>query len=229
MPFNANNVFYQDPINLAGANITPLIVSADISLPTTPFNMEAAETLLAVLNTHEFLVTAFAGAQNDLAFIARTAGATPTIRVTLTDPAGNNVALSVVVATEDVNVTLATDGTSTITTTAAQLMALLNADAAVNAIMITALAPANDGTGIVTALVQTALGGPTGTTPTLDVTLKHGLDATNLITNAAFAQKTTATSEFKPFTGLGSKGQWLLDVGGTTPVFAVSIVAQYRP
>lgn len=129
-------------------------------------------------------------------------------------------------------VKLATGSGGAITSTAAQLVAAILADVDATALVFAQFAPSNDGTGIVTALGTTPLAGPTGTSPTLDVTLKHDIDTTTLplaTTHSAFAQKTTATSEFKTFATVAPVGQWLFDVGGTTPVFAASINVVYRP
>lgn len=230
MALNANNCFYQDPILLPGAQITPRIVSADVSLPSTPFDFADARDIFAQLNIHEMLITAMTGTNNDLAFIARATGTAPTVRITLIDPPGNNVALSIAVTGEDVDVTLATDGSSAITTTASQLKAAIEAHAVASALIAVALAPGNDGTGVVTALAQTALGAVVGTTPTLDVSLKHGLDANTLAAHSAFAQKTAVGSEFKAFTSVAAKGQWLFDIGADADErFAVSLIVQYKP
>jgi hypothetical protein len=230
MPFNDNGVYYQSPVLLSGAQITPRIISADVSLPTTPFSFEDCTNLFAQLNIHEMLITALTGANNDLAFIARATGTTPTVRVALVDPSANNAALSVSVTGEDITVNLATGAGGAITTTAAQIKTAIEAHAAANALVVVALAPSNDGTGVVTALAQTALGAVVGTTPTLDVTLKHGIDANTLATHSAFAQKTAVGSEFKSFSAVGAVGQWVFDIGADADErFAVSIVAQYRP
>lgn len=230
MPVNGNHCFYQDPILLADAQVTPRIVNADVSLPTTPFDFADCSTLYAQLNIHEFYITALTGSNNDLAFIARATGTTPTVRVTFVDPAGNDAALGVGVASQDITVNLATNGSGTITSTAAQVKAAIEASVAANALAVVALAPSNDGTGVVTAMSQQTLAGPTGTTPTLDVSLSHGITAATLATHSAFAQKTTAASEFKSFANVGSKGQWVLDRGADSDeLFAVSVVAQYRP
>lgn len=335
MPHNSNGVFYQDPVAISAGSLTPQIINADVSLPATPFSFESARDAFAQLDTHEFLVTALTGANNDLAFIARLPGdqnlavrfvdpgannATlsvvnhaflttaltganndltfsavgtgdtgDVVSVTYVDPAGNNAVEGVVVVGNDITVNLATGSggaiTSTgstilasiqasapasalvtvalavgnsgagavtamtktnlaggdivvnlatgsggaITSTASQVKAGVEANAAAAALVVVALAPSNTGAGVVTALGTTALLGPTGTSPTLDVTLKHGISSASLVTHSAFAQKTTATSEFKSFATVAPLGQWLFDVGGTSPVFAVSLDVVYRP
>src|SRR5690349_15443730 len=106
MPLNGNSCFYQDPILLSNAQVTPRIVNADVSLPSSPFDFADCGTLFAQLNSHEFYITALTGSNNDLAFIARATGTTPTVRITFTDPAANSQALSVVVSSQDINVLL---------------------------------------------------------------------------------------------------------------------------
>ena len=335
MPANTNGVYYQDPVELAAAEFTPFLVSADTSLPATPFDFAGARDLFAQLNSHEFLTTSLTGSNNDLNFFARLPGSTD-YTVEYRDPSANNAALSVTVhaylktlltgsnndlvftavqegasgeaitvryldpaandAVESVSVSgnaitvnlatgvagaitstgdsikasllasaaasalvtavdaasndgsgavtalsatalggravivhLATGVAGAITSTAAQVAAAITADTLASAVVIAENAASNTGAGVVIAMAQTALAGPTGTNPTLDVTLKHGITPTALATHSAFAQKTTATTEFKVFPVVASKGQWLFDVGGTNPVFAVSIAAQYKP
>lgn len=333
MPTNTNNVYYQDPVALSGGSLTPQVVSADVSLPATPFPTQGAMNLFAQLNTHEFYRSSMTGAQNDLDFIARLPG-DQNLAIRFVDPAANNAtlsiattepflttvqgsnkdltfvskdsskaitieykvgaagaplsvavtgnAISITALTTDpgvaadstaseilaavlasapaaalvtaslatgssgagkpsvfaptalaggaVAVNLATGVAGAITSTAAQVKAAIEANTAATALMIVNLAASNDGTGIVIALAQTQLGGPFGTNPTLDVTLKEGVTVTGtLATNAAFAQKTTATTESKKFLNVMPYGQWLLDVGGTNPVFAVSIDVVYNP
>jgi hypothetical protein len=127
---------------------------------------------------------------------------------------------------------LATGSAGAISSTSADVSAAIQAKASTAALIYTENATSNTGAGVVIALAQTALGGPTGTSPTLDVTLKHDIDDATLplvTSHSAFAQKTTATSEFKTFATVAPVGQWLLDLGGTSPVFAVSISVVFRP
>jgi hypothetical protein len=96
MPQNQNNAFYQDPITLDAAGIRPILITADVPLPTTPFNFEGARDIFAQLNIHEYLTTALTGSNNDLDFIARTPGAVD-ITVQYKDPGANNAILGVTV------------------------------------------------------------------------------------------------------------------------------------
>lgn len=231
MPVNKNNAFYPKPISLLTGSVTPRLVSADVTLPSTPFDFEGAVSLVAALNIHEFLTTALVGANNDLTFIARKPG-NQSVRIAYVDPSANNAVLSVAVSTEDITVSLATGAAGAITSTSAQVKAAIEAHAAANALVVVSHAGSDTGAGVVTALAQTALGGVGGTTPTLDVTLRHGIAGASgniLGVNAAFAQQNAIGSVVKVFTGLANFGEWLFDVGGTSPIFAVSLDLSYRP
>lgn len=100
------------------------------------------------------LATAASLTNQTLVYTANIAGvAGNSISVTLVDPPGNNVPLSIAVVGTAITVTLATDGSSAITTTRAQLVAALNADTAVTAL----LTVAGSGATVITALTQTSL------------------------------------------------------------------------
>lgn len=106
------------------------------------------------------LTTALAGTNNDLTFTAKRKGvAGDSIRVRYVDPGAPDAALSVVVAGTDITVNLATDGTSVITTTAADIAAAIAASLDANALVGVANAGGNDGTGLVIALAYTPLSG----------------------------------------------------------------------
>lgn len=103
------------------------------------------------------------GNNNALTFAARLPGVGGNnIRLTLTDPPGNNAALAVDVVGNDINVTLATDGASAITTTAEQLADAIRANGAADELITVANQGASTGAGVVTALAQTALAGGAG-------------------------------------------------------------------
>lgn len=225
MPVNGNNEYYSQALSLPAAVVAPQLFSANASLPASPFDFEAAQSIFAQLNIHQFLTTAIAGANNDLTYIAVVPGAS-TVTITYA-VAGTNTPLTVGVVGQAITVNVATNGGGAATSTAAQVLAAIQASAAASALVYVSLATGNDGSGVVAALGSTALGGPTGTAPTLDVSLKHGIN-TFMATHSAFAQKTSATQEMKSFASVASKGQWVFTVGGTTPVFAASIDVIYR-
>ncbi|MCU0843253.1 MAG: hypothetical protein MUC79_16280 [Thiobacillaceae bacterium] len=92
-----------------------------------------------------------------------------TVTVTIVDPAGNNAALAVSVAGSDITVSCATDGSSAISSTAAQVMAAIEASAAASALVTVADTGTSDGSGLVVAVTETALSGGTDTTHVVDV------------------------------------------------------------
>lgn len=156
------------------------------TLDTAPIDCSDAETLDATLGVHAALRTAFAGANNDLDLIAKTAGATTSATATTTMSGANNditftavdqgesyngwriklvntgpsqaLAVSVNNANREITVTLATNAAGAITSTAAQVIAAWSASAA-NAVATAANAAANDGTGVVTEYDAAMLGG----------------------------------------------------------------------
>jgi len=110
------------------------------------------------------LTTALTGNNNDLTIRAKRGGvAGNSITVEYVDPPGNNVALSVAVVGTVITVTLATDGTSTITSTAADVRDAINASAQARSLVSAVLVTGNDGTGLVTALAATPLTGGSDT------------------------------------------------------------------
>lgn len=239
MSTNSKGMFYPAPYALPGSTYGPHLVTADATVG--PFDTEGASQLLATLALHEFKTIDPTGANNAIVFIDRTPGVQTTHVAIVYAVAGNNTALSVAVSTRTITVNSATDGSGNPTSTANQVMAAILASAAANALVVMHLAAGNDGTGVIAAVSSTALGGVTGTTPTLDVSLKSAIDETSLATPTgqyldfsggtnAFTQKTAVgASEGRVFDSLGLTAEWLIDVGGTTPVFAISINTLVRP
>src|SRR4030095_340245 len=108
--------------------------------------------------------TVLTGLNNDLTFRAQKGGvAGNSITITLVDPPGNNVPLSIAVVGTAITVTLATDGTSTISSTAAQVRDAINQSFASYSLVYAVLASGNDGTGLVTALTSSPLVGGSDT------------------------------------------------------------------
>lgn len=106
------------------------------------------------------LTTALAGSNNDLTFLAVTAGVDGnSITVALVDPSANNAALSVDVLASAISVNLATGPAGEIVSTAAQVKAAINADAEAAALVTAAIAPGNTGWGVVTAMAAANLAG----------------------------------------------------------------------
>lgn len=105
------------------------------------------------------LVTGVEANNNALKWTSKYAGeAFNDISITLIDPPGNNVALSVDVVGRDILVTLATDGASAIVTTAAELKAAIEASAAADLVTV-AHEGASTGAAAVVAVAKTDLAG----------------------------------------------------------------------
>lgn len=103
-------------------------------------------------------LTVGAGAAG-IVYTADTGGtAGNSIRVAYVNP-GNNGVLAVGVVGSDITVTLATNGTGVVTSTASQVRAAVDASSAASALVDTALV--GDGTGVVSAQAMTALSGGT--------------------------------------------------------------------
>lgn len=107
------------------------------------------------------LATGVVANNNAITWTAKAAGTVGNdISLTLTDPPGNNAALAVDVVGRDIQVTLATDGASAITTTAAQLIAAIEASPAADLVTV-ANTGASTGAAAVVAVAKTELAGGT--------------------------------------------------------------------
>lgn len=106
------------------------------------------------------LTTALTGANNDLTYTAKKGGTWGnSIQVEYLDPGGANQALAITVSGFLISVSLATNGSSVITSTAALVSTAIAANADANRLVDVANASSNDGTGVVTALTATNLSG----------------------------------------------------------------------
>jgi hypothetical protein len=105
------------------------------------------------------LTTALTGVNNDLTFLAKTAGtAGNSITVALV-ATGNDTPLSVDVASSAITVNLATGSGGAVTSTATEVRNAINVDAEAAALITASLAPGNSGSGVVTALSAANLAG----------------------------------------------------------------------
>lgn len=228
MPFDENQVWFGNPISPVGAQVAHRLVSASTALAAFP--LAPIKELSAKLGVHEFKTTSLTGSNNDLTYIGRAAG-DHNVTIAYVDPGANNAVLSVSVSSEDVSISLATGSGGAITSTAAQVKAAIEASVDASALLVVLLASGNSGAGIVTALGSTALAGPGGTLPTLDAKLECSVDGINdwYDIAATFTQKTAVGFEVGAFVRLGNFGRWSFTLGGTLPVFAVSVQASYKP
>lgn len=112
------------------------------------------------------LDTGLVGENNGITWTAKEAGTGGNaITITIVDPAGNNVALSVDVDGTDIVVTGATDGASALTSTAALVIAAVEEHDLASQLVSVANKGASSGAGVVKAVAETPLaGGTAGTT-----------------------------------------------------------------
>lgn len=104
--------------------------------------------------------TSLHGGNNDLTFTSKLTTHDTPVRVRYVDPAASSQSISVSVSGNDITVNLATDGTGSITSTAAQVQAAIQGNTSANALVTVTNKTSNDGTGIVTAQgYQTLIGG----------------------------------------------------------------------
>jgi hypothetical protein len=89
------------------------------------------------------------------------------VRIRFVDPGGNNQALAVSVSTNDITVSLATNGSGTITSTSTQVKAAIDAHGAASALISVDLL--DGGTGVVTAFAFAPLAGGPKTCPLHDL------------------------------------------------------------
>jgi len=228
-PTTADGRFYSDPILMPIAEIAPNVCTASPTLAA--FNTEGAKEIIAELRAHAFYVTALAGANNDLQFIARTPGVGGLNITVAIVVSGNNTALSVSVTDSAITINAATNGSGVATSTASEVLAAVNANNAARALVIASLAPSNSGAGAVVALGATNLIDWPGTSPTLDVKLQTSVDDTTFADVVAFTQKTAVgASQKKLQAPIGTQCKWVVALGGTdTPKAAYSVVAWSRP
>jgi hypothetical protein len=168
------------------------------------------------------LSTALTGTNNDITLTAVTAGTTGNdITLALVDPSGNNAALGVVVTGTDIVVNLATNGGGTITSTAAQVIAAIAADEDAAALVTAANKSGNDGTGVVTALTETALTG--GTDPDI---VQSIVDSVNLADSEAVNKIQALTLAATKALDNGSALRFSVTTGSTATTHVADVVAE---
>lgn len=229
MPFYKGR-FFPDPQSHPPATVKPILV--DSTTTYAPFLLAWADELISTLNIHAFLITAFAGSNNDLVFSARTPGTTGTALTVTVVVAGNNTPLTVVLTGNNLVINSATDGSGVPTSTAAQVKAAVEANGAATVKFVVQFNTSNDGTGVIAAQSITSLAGPLGTSPTLDVSLKTSPDGVAAYaTFAAFAQVTALAGDgaVKYFAPLPPDAEWVATLSGTGAKFVFSIPSKYRP
>ena len=139
----------------AYAEVSEALSAGDLlrALKTTG-KLEKAEATATLNSTN---------ANADLTFTAQhkfQGGDGDEISVELKDPSGNNKSLSITVNGKQITVSLATDGSGAITSTAAQIKTAIDGDA--DASDLVSVAVEGDGSGVVDAIAQTFLSGGNG-------------------------------------------------------------------
>jgi hypothetical protein len=160
----ANNDLTFVPKVRGGENISIALIDDgnNEQAETVSVTNRAIEVTLDITqNVQASLTTAITGANNDLVWTARpaypgTSGHAIEIRYVVS---GNNTPLSVSVTGTVITVNVATNGSGDPTSTAAQVAAAVAAHTAANALVSSANASGNNGTGVVAAVSQTALSG----------------------------------------------------------------------
>jgi hypothetical protein len=116
------------------------------------------------------LTTALTGTNNDLRIEAQRGGVEGnSITLALVDPGGNSLPLAVSVAGSAISVSLATNGSGAIISTAKQVRDAINAEARAAGLVKATLKSGDDGTGVVVALTATPLTGGSDTAVAVDL------------------------------------------------------------
>lgn len=115
------------------------------------------DALAEPANTPGSVTLSSTGANNDIVITNRT---TEALKIALVDPAGNSQTLKIDVQTDTIRVLLATSAAGAITSTAAEVIALLNANPLSRELVLAALSGIDTGEGVVTAIAATAIPAP---------------------------------------------------------------------
>lgn len=123
-----------------------------------PSQLTNRQVLSPYIMAKAFLITSFAGDDNDLELTAVSPGLTGgEVKITYTDPGAANSALLITVAGKEITVRLATDATGAIISTAGQVAAALNSDAAASLLVTAKLPEGEAGAGVVSTMALTGL------------------------------------------------------------------------
>lgn len=143
------------------------VVAADVANGIALTTVCTERTILNIINTEAevkaTLSTDLVGDNNDLKFTSKLKGHFGnTIKVAYVDPDAANAKLAVTVSGTTIAVSLATDATKAITSTASDVKAAIEAVPAAAALVTVANVAANTGAGVVTAMAATALANGAG-------------------------------------------------------------------
>jgi hypothetical protein len=190
MPVGSGGKWYNDPERAQLAELSPAVYTSTFT--QTAWGTEDYDTVMALLNTHAFLRTAHAGANNDLDFIARDSGVAASatgsttmtgannditftafaagssyngVRIRIVDTTGEKSnTLSVRTTGREVAIYPATNAAGVITSTSSQVQTAFAADTAAAALATAANKGGDNGSGVVTGYDSVVLsGGSVGT------------------------------------------------------------------
>lgn len=157
-------------VNIARNNVARMVAGAAVSAPAEVMSDSTGRAIEYVEGAAgaASLATGVVGSNNAITWTAREGGAEGNaISVTLVDPPGNSVALSVDTDGDDIVVTLATDGSSAVTSTAAEVIAAVQEHDTASQLVTVANTGASTGAGVVAAVAKTNLSGGSGTGETV--------------------------------------------------------------
>lgn len=99
------------------------------------------------------------------------------VKIALVDPSANSASLKLDLTTDTIKVMLATSGAGAITSTAAEVIALINANPAINQVVVAANYSTQTGAGVVEALAAATIDGSAAVYP--EGVLLHDVDVTH--------------------------------------------------
>jgi len=147
--------------DISVAYVDPGVAGATLGIETESDNIigrRITVNLATGAKGASLIETSLVGDNNDLRFTAAEAGADgDDITIAYIDPSANNASLGMVVTGTDIVINLATGAGGAITTTANQILALINGTLISQKLVTVTLKAGSNGTGVVTALVETNL------------------------------------------------------------------------
>ncbi len=164
------------------------------------------------------LTTNLTGNNNDLVWTWKAPGSQGNnIKVKYTDPAGNSKPLIITFSNNLIDVSLATNSSGTITTTAAQIAAAIAINEILKEKITTANATGNDGTDVVTAMSEAALTGGTNANVTPAVILAEEIPNSATDLNVlAYLGGTFYTAKLTGMDDVAKTAMFAREVAGVT-------------
>lgn len=137
-----------------------LSLGADLDTVQSPSCSADSSLVLDLAGEYASLSTSLTGSNNDLVWTAKNRGSIGNLlQIQYLNPVANNAVLSVAVVGVVIRVSLATDGSGVITSTANSIISAAQASEAVSNLVSVAKKGSDTGAGVVTALAATNLTG----------------------------------------------------------------------